>query len=345
MSMLLRVFLGFFLGAALAATSVVLLLPPSRCPWGVEPADQGRALDSATQTDTIMEKLNTVQVAAPRNEDNLSELLRSAAMEDKTIILTFTNEALALPGSLLELFLESFRLGVNTQPLLKHLVIVAMDAKALERCLHMHPLCYSFFSRRISTGADLAAEVSFMSKDYLDMMWARNRFQARVLELGYGFVFTDVDIVWFRNPLLRIPVAADIAISCDQYYGDNPYDMRKNANGGFLFARPNARTRAFYEGWYEARARFEGAHEQHVFDQVKYELAAKHGMVVHFVDTAYFSGLCEPKKDFHKVCTFHANCLLGLQNKLDKLNAVLDEWKQFKAQQELLGSNSTALTF
>jgi hypothetical protein len=27
--------------------------------------------------------------------------------------------------------------------------------------------------------------------------------------LGYGFVFTDVDVVWFRNPLPRIPVGAE----------------------------------------------------------------------------------------------------------------------------------------
>lgn len=101
---------------------------------------------------------------------------------------------LTLPGSLLELFLESFRLGVRTQPLLKHLVIVAMDAKALEWCQHMHPLCYPLGSGSGdgAPGGTTAAEVTFMSKDYVDLMWARNRFQARVLELGFGFVFTDV---------------------------------------------------------------------------------------------------------------------------------------------------------
>jgi hypothetical protein len=29
-----------------------------------------------------------------------------------------------------------------------------------------------------------------MSKDYLEMMWGRNRFQQTVLELGYNFLFT-----------------------------------------------------------------------------------------------------------------------------------------------------------
>ena len=34
----------------------------------------------------------------------------------------------------------------------------------------------------------------------------RNRLQASVLALGYSFVFTDADIAWFRNPLLRMRI-------------------------------------------------------------------------------------------------------------------------------------------
>jgi hypothetical protein len=205
----------------------------------------------------------------------------------------------------------------------------------------MHPLCYSL------AGDGDAAELSFMSKGYVDLMWARNRFQSRVLALGYSFVFTDTDIVWFRNPLLRIPVGADIAMACDNFFGDNPYDLDKFANGGFVYARPTAATVAFFRDWYEARTRYPGEHDQFVFGKVKHELAAKHGATVQFVDTTYFSGKCEEwkKNDYHQVCTFHANCLVGLQNKIDRLNGVLDEWKQFKAQQLLLGANSTALTY
>ena len=101
--------------------------------------------------------------------------------------MTFTNEAWTAPGSLLDLFLQSFRLGVRTVPLLKHLIVVAVDAKAYERCQLVHQLCYYF---RVD-GVDYAAEQSYMQKDYLDMMWLRNRFQARILELGYSFVVTS----------------------------------------------------------------------------------------------------------------------------------------------------------
>lgn len=270
----------------------------------------------------------------------LLALLRRASMDDNTIIMTFTNKAWTAPGSLMDLFLESFRVGVRTEPLLKHLVIVAVDDKAHERCGQVHPLCYRLRVR----GVDYAAEQSFMEKDYLDMMWRRNRFQARVLRLGYSFVFTDMDIVWLRNPLLRVPVGADLAMSSDYFYGDNPYDLNKTANGGFVYARASARTVAFYGGWYEAREAYPRRNEQDVFDRVKHALSARHGVRVQFLDTAYLGGFCELRKDFHKVCTVHGNCLFGLRDKLQKLTQVLDEWKQFRADAALMGSNSTALT-
>ncbi|CAM0907984.1 unnamed protein product [Alopecurus aequalis] len=325
-----RDILVFFLGAAVTGALVVLLSPAAPLPYAV--ADLGMR-----NTSTVAAGSGTV------DDDGLAELLRNASMEDKTIIMTFTNEALTLPGSLLDIFLESLRIGVKTQPLLKHLVVVSTDAKGLERCLHMHPLCYLL----AGDGGTAAAELKFMGKDYLDLMWARNRFQLRVLELGYGFLFTDLDIVWFRNPLLRIPVAADIALACDNFFGVNPYDLEKYANGGFLYARPSAASKAFFRDWYEARTLYPGEHDQFVFGKVKHELAAKHGATVQFVDTTYFSGHCEAWKkiNFHEVCNFHANCMIGLQYKLDKINAVLDEWIQFKEEQLLLGANSTALTY
>ncbi|KAM3372733.1 hypothetical protein ACQJBY_019555 [Aegilops geniculata] len=349
----LRHILGFFLGAAITAAFVVLLLPPSPSPSpspcscrGTPPADQNLASDQTAlkRLDTLQGVNNAAREREREEEDDekLAELLRSAAMDDNTIIMTFTNEAWTVPGSLLDVFLESFRIGVRTEPLLKHLVIVAVDGKAFEGCQRVHPLCHRLAA---PAAGDFAAEKPYNTPGYLDMMWARNKFQARVLALGFGFVFTDVDIVWFRNPLLRIPVGADIALNCDWFYGDNPYDLNKTANGGFLHAKPRARTLAFFADWYAARTRYPGEHDQFVFDQVKHELAARHGVTVQFIDTEYLSGRCEPRMDFRKLCTFHANCIIGLQYKLEYLTGVLDKWKRFKAQEELLGANSTALTY
>ncbi|KAL6661516.1 hypothetical protein ACP70R_000900 [Stipagrostis hirtigluma subsp. patula] len=334
----MRDFVGFLVGASISMACIMLLLPPppsTPCAGG---ASQELALLGGNGAQAVDHPNTKAAASSAGEDDKLLELLGRAAMEDKTIIMTFTNEAFAAPGSLMDLFLESFRAGVKTEPLLRHLVIVAVDAKAFERCRLAHPLCYLLpVAAGGGGGADFAAEQPFMGKDYLDMMWLRNAFQARVLELGYSFVFTDVDIVWFRNPLLRVPVAADIAMSCDVFYGEDPYDLEKKANGGFLYARSRARTVAFFRSWREAAAARPGKNEQSVFDEVKRELAARHGVTVQFVDTAYLSGFCQPARDFRKVCTFHGNCVPGLQRKLDHLRQVLEDWKMFRA-------NNTALT-
>lgn len=97
-------------------------------------------------------------------------------MDDKTVIMTFTNEAWAAPGSLQDLFL-SFRLGIRTAPLLKHLIIIAVDTKAYKQCQRAHSLCYHL--RVEEDGAVYTAEQAYMSKGYLEMMWRRNRFQVQ----------------------------------------------------------------------------------------------------------------------------------------------------------------------
>ncbi|KAJ1290303.1 hypothetical protein BS78_02G233100 [Paspalum vaginatum] len=356
-----RNLLRFLLVAAIGTVGcIVLLLQRSSCPCArdaIVPALGELLVATTGNNGTHQADHSTKQQAAAittsssandkgkdraADDGKLAEVLRRAAMEDNTIIMTFTNEAFAAPGSLMDLFLESFRVGVKTEPLLKHLVIVSADTRAFERCLRVHPHCYA-----LAMGAtNFTGEQRFMARDYLDMMWRRNRFQARVLALGYSFVFTDVDMVWFRNPLLRIPVGVDFAMSCDMFYGDNPYDLDKRANGGFVYAKASARTRAFYDDWYAARTAHPGKNEQDLFDLLKSEMAARHGVAAQFVDTDYLGGFCErgKRRDFNKLCTYHGNCLVGLKSKLERLRGVFDEWKEFKDKAGKPGTNTTALT-
>lgn len=113
-------------------------------------------------------------------------MLRNASMPDRTVILTTLNDAWAESGSVIDLFLGSFRIGKDTKKLLNHLVIVAMDEKAHSRCISIHPHCY-FLS---TAGVNFTAEKRFMTPDYLKLMWRRIEFLGKVLELGYNFVFT-----------------------------------------------------------------------------------------------------------------------------------------------------------
>ncbi|CAN6209908.1 unnamed protein product [Urochloa humidicola] len=263
--------------------------------------------------------------------DDLADLLRRAATPDKTVLMTAINSAWAAPGSFLDLFLNSFRHGEDTSDLPRHLLIVSMDGNAHARCRAAHAFCYWLrVAAGDGDGVDFSGEQKYMKGDYLEMMWRRNRFQRRVLELGYSFLFTDVDILWFRPPFPRLPGGADVVMSSDFFVGD-PASPGNYPNGGLLYVRASPKAVAFYEHWEGSRERFPGKHEQYVFDMiVKEGVPARIGATVRFLDTAVFGGFCQHGKDLGKVATMHANCCVGLENKLFDLKNVLEDWKEYR---------------
>ncbi|XP_059279724.1 uncharacterized protein At4g15970-like [Lycium ferocissimum] len=258
-------------------------------------------------------------------EHKLEKVLKDAAMADRTVILTTLNEAWAAPDSVLDLFLESFRIGNHTRELLNHLVIIALDEKAFSRCLAVHTHCYAL----VSEGVDFSKEAYFMTHDYLKMMWRRIDFLKDVLEMGYNFVFTDADVMWFRNPFPHFYEDADFQIACDHFLG-NPEDVENRPNGGFLFVRSNNRSIEFYKFWYTSRETYPDLHDQDVLNNIKYDsFIIDIDLKMRFLDTTYFGGFCEPSKDLNEVCTMHANCCFGMESKLHDLRVLLQDWKNF----------------
>lgn len=267
-------------------------------------------------------------VSSLRNEDvELERILRKAAMPDNTVIITTLNRAWATPNSMIDLFLESFRSGERISRFLEHLVIVALDQMAYDRCLSIHIHCVMLKTE----GVDFSGEKFFMTDDYLKMMWRRINFLRTVLEIGYNFVFTDADIMWFRDPFPHFAQDADFQIACDHFTGSST-DMENKANGGFNYVKSNNRTIEFYKYWYISRDLYPGHHDQDVLNTIKYDDAiTEMGLKMRFLDTAYFGGLCEPSEDFGKVCTMHANCCYGLSNKLHDVRLMLADWKHFQS--------------
>ncbi|XP_044489397.1 uncharacterized protein At4g15970 [Mangifera indica] len=255
----------------------------------------------------------------------LEKVLKNAAMEDNTVILTTLNEAWAAPNSVLDLFLESFRIGYGTRRLLNHLVIIAFDLKAFERCLVVHRHCFAL----LTDGVDFHHEAYFMSDDYLKMMWRRIDFLRTVLEMGFNFVFTDADVMWFRNPFPRFYSDADFQIACDHFLGTSD-DLQNRPNGGFKHVKSNNRSIEFYKFWYSSRETYPGSHDQDVLNNIKFDPSVTNiGLKIKFLDTSYFGGLCEPSDDFNVVCTMHANCCYGLDSKLQDLRIMLQDWKSY----------------
>ncbi|KAG2707313.1 hypothetical protein I3760_05G142900 [Carya illinoinensis] len=246
-------------------------------------------------------------------------------MEDRTVIITAINEAWAAPNSVIDLFLESFKIGDQTRRLLNHLVIIALDQKAFARCLVIHTHCFSL----VSDGIDFRREAYFMTPDYLKMMWKRIDFLRSVLDMGYNFVFTDADVMWFRDPFPKFYLDADFQIACDFFLGSSD-DVHNRPNGGFNYVKSNNRSVEFYKFWYSSHETFPGYHDQDVLNIIKsHPFILDIGLKMKFLDTAYFGGLCEPSKDLNKVCTMHANCCFGLDSKLHDLRIMLQDWKQF----------------
>lgn len=88
----------------------------------------------------------------------------------------------AKPGSLLDLFLESFRIGERTKHLLNHLIFVALDDQALRYCLRVHPHCYLHrYSRRKSES---------LNPDGLVTDWSKKSLLKEILVFGYSILFT-----------------------------------------------------------------------------------------------------------------------------------------------------------
>ncbi|XVE74594.1 hypothetical protein DITRI_Ditri12bG0029900 [Diplodiscus trichospermus] len=246
-------------------------------------------------------------------------------MVNKTVILTTLNDAWASPNSIVDLFLKSFMLGDGTRKLLDHLVIVAMDEKAYNRCLIVHKHCFAL----VTEDVDFHREAYFMTPRYLKMMWRRIDFLRSVLELGYSFVFTDADIMWFRDPFPRFFPDADFQIACDYFLG-RADDMNNRPNGGFNYVKSNNRSIAFYKFWYSSRETYPGYHDQDVLNMIKFHpFISEIGLKIRFLGTAYFGGLCEPSKDLNTVCTMHVNCCYGMDSKLHDLKIMLQDWRAF----------------
>ncbi|GMP62167.1 hypothetical protein CsSME_00024366 [Camellia sinensis var. sinensis] len=123
--------------------------------------------------------------------DKLEAALSRASMANKTVIITVVNKAYAESHddtypSMLDLFLESFWLGEETRPLIDHLLFVAVDQTAYDRCEFRRLHCYKLGTE----GVDFTGEKVYMSDEFIKMMWRRTLFLLDVLKRGYNFIFT-----------------------------------------------------------------------------------------------------------------------------------------------------------
>ncbi|KAJ4733577.1 nucleotide-diphospho-sugar transferase family protein [Rhynchospora pubera] len=328
------------LGAAIAAAFMVLLFSITT-EQNKSPLDLGLRIEGQVPpncvclNETKNAPTNNTEVLvsetknAPTNKtqttfEDLLPLLKNASMDDNTVIFTEVNDAFANPGSILDLFLESFHVGENIARLLDHLIIIAMDQVSFERCKSLHRHCYLF---QID-GLNFESEKFYMTKGFVDLVWTKIKLMRQMVEFGYNVVFTDLDVLWLRNIFKFISVYYDITLSSDMYFG-RPEDTGNFPNTGLFYVKSTAKNAEVLNFWYEARNRFPDQNEQSVFNEIKNELVDRFQVKMRFLETDYLSGFCNYGKDMNKVYSMQSNCCVGLANKLNDLRGVLDDWKKY----------------
>ncbi|KAA8515820.1 hypothetical protein F0562_018569 [Nyssa sinensis] len=280
-------------------------------------------------------------------KDELEVALEEVSMADRTVIVAIVNKAYVEPQddrypSMLDLFLESFWLGEDTRSLLDHLLVVAVDQTAYDRCKFRGLHCYKL----VTESVDFTGEKLFMSEDFIKMMWRRTLFLLDLLKRDYNFIFTDTDVMWLRNPFARLSRNSkeDLQISTDFFRG-NPWSKNNPINTGFYYIRSNNKTIALFDKWYAMKDSSKGMKEQDVLASlIKKGVLGQLGLKVRFLDTLYFSGFCSDSKDMKVVTTVHANCCRSISAKVVDLMTVLRDWKRFKgsmAGEEMANANGT----
>ncbi|XP_065039879.1 uncharacterized protein LOC103985856 [Musa acuminata AAA Group] len=256
-------------------------------------------------------------------KDELEAALEAVAMENRTLIIAILNKAYVEQNAMLDLFLQSLGEGEDTEFLVDHLLFVAVDQRAFNRCRTLELHCYNL----VTEGVDFSKEVFYMSDAFNNMMWRRTLFLGDVLRRGYNFIFTDMDVMWLRNPFSQLSRdGEDLQMSSDFYYG-KPFN-NSNFNTGFYFVTANKKTVALFDEWYAWRNNSKGMKEQDVLQKMKKEGAfTRLGLKVRYLETAYFSGFCQMSQDLRKVITVHANCCVSMKVKLVDLRSVLEAWK------------------
>ncbi|KAK1305295.1 Uncharacterized protein QJS10_CPB11g00229 [Acorus calamus] len=265
--------------------------------------------------------------SAPRDE--LDRVLQAASRgHNRTLIITVLNKAYSENHGMLDLFLRSFSLGEGTRPLLSHLLLVAVDQTAYDRCMALGLHCYKL----VTDGVDFSGEEFYMAGNFVTMMWRRTQFLGEVLRRGYSYIFTDTDVMWLRNPFktLNQSLEVDVQFSCDGFNG-RPYDPANPINTGFFFVRSNTQTITLFNAWYEAKNSSGGLKEQDVLKgMVKNGTVEETGVRVRYLDTVHFGGFCHDRRDFERLTTMHANCCRTVRAKLVDLGLVLEDWRTYR---------------
>ncbi|CAI5497432.1 unnamed protein product [Closterium sp. Naga37s-1] len=276
--------------------------------------------------------------------DNMVEASAASSLS-RTVIVTALSEAWA---PMMRFFLDRLRLveqqaraegeaeaegGLNQ--LVDRLVVVAYDDASFDECCSLGLHCYFDWQDDAEEKEDFSGDQKhFMTPAYIHLVWRKVHVVRSMLALGYDVVFTDNDILWLRNPLPQLLLAApeDMHMSVDWWNADSRKVM---GNGGFYAARSNTRMLKFFDDWIAWHKRLPKHRIQQIFDWIRPEAnpftRTATPLTVRYLPTAHFGGFCEMGARMAELVTVHATCCFGLDSKLRVLRKVAADWDWMRA--------------
>ncbi|OEU20300.1 hypothetical protein FRACYDRAFT_182077 [Fragilariopsis cylindrus CCMP1102] len=132
--------------------------------------------------------------------------------------------------------------------LLNNIILFATDLETHELATSMG--LHSYYSERIFSNMPKEAAKEYADDTFRLMMFAKVYCVHIVSQLGYDFLFQDVDVIWYKNPLDWFHNETNPDYHFDMFFQDDgsralfyaPYA----ANTGFYYVRNNERTKYFF---------------------------------------------------------------------------------------------------
>ncbi|RWV93552.1 hypothetical protein GW17_00043986 [Ensete ventricosum] len=222
----------------------------------------------------------------------LKKSLRRIARDDNLLIITAFD---ADSQPLFDLFIESFQVGERTDVLIRHLLVLATDQKALQHCRSSHSHCHLLGAEGNSSSA--AGDRHAMLRQL--------EFQQTLVELGYSF-------------------------ATDFFKGDEN-SLQNVPNGGFMYVKSCSNSIELYKYWTLLCRQYPTADRQSILSKGFTEGVVPFSLRFQFLDTANFGGFCQAGGDLRKVCTVQANCCGSAEEKVRGLRSLMQDWNKYRS--------------
>ncbi|KAM7268223.1 hypothetical protein ACFE04_010389 [Oxalis oulophora] len=274
----------------------------------------------------------------------LEKILNRLAVEDAIVMLTIVDQTVARSGSVLDLFLKSFRVGEHTKRFLNQLLILAVDDEAFMYCNSKHHSCF------------------LLDEPGMESLTWRNDIVLKILQLGYNIIFTknsssrtvvrDVgmvelvctcdglgikfvfkshpDVMWLRNPIIGGNPLSEITIACD-FSSQYPENTSDHMDGELIFIKSETRLIELLKLLKVTKYMYPGTHNAPLCKILQDNNFFS--LDIDFFNKTIVRDFCQPSWDISIVNTIHASCCDNTKSKVHDMKLVLDDWKRFNTLQ------------